>query len=379
VRPKTARTAVLRTASVFAVLGVALAPTAALGADIEGGLWYYNSTGVAAAHSMSTGAGVTIALVDSVVNLQAPDLAGTTLTTGEPSYCATQDGGPNAPATSTGPEALHTTAMASLLVGTGTGINGEPGVLGVAPGAEVKVYAKQLDSDGICWTGADGLGFPVQDAIQDGADIVLVTGTVPVPSSTIIEAARAGVIIVASGGNDGGPVNGEPAELNSVVATGTTDASGAVDDGSTTGERLGVVAPGVETRSIDPTYRYYGATTGSSNSAAYTAGVIALAISAFPDATANQILQALVRTTDGSLHEPAHTDDRGFGAVNLTALRRIRFRRGAGCTPAARRLGRADHRCGDRGRPHRRCRGGRRRGPSQAPLEHPSTARGYTP
>lgn len=71
---------------------------------------------------------------------------------------------------------------------------------------------------------------------------------------------------------------------------------------------------------MDPTYSYYGITTGSSNAAAYAAGVIALAMEAFPNATTNQVLQAMTRTTDGSLHDPNKTPRRGYGQVDVGAL-----------------------------------------------------------
>jgi hypothetical protein len=69
------------------------------------------------------------------------------------------------------------------------------------------------------------------------------------------------------------------------------------------------------------TWDYYGTSTGSSNSAAYTAGALALAWSAYPDATANQILQALVHTAGGTVVEtPVHDDDWGYGLVNARTL-----------------------------------------------------------
>lgn len=308
-------------AGVTAALAL-MAPTAAAAADIQDGLWYYNDAGLAEVHQTVTGAGVQIALIDSVVNPAAPDLVGTAVSTHEPSYCADQEGGPALPATSTTPDARHTTSMVSLMIGSGAGTNGEPGVKGVAPGASVRVYAKQID-EGSCPAPAEapsGSHATIPDAVAEGADIIVVTGTMSVLPEDVVDAVRAGVIVVASAGNDGGAITGLPAAYNGVVATGTVDASGALDDGSPTGSRLGVVAPGVDTRSTDPTYSYYGTTSGSSNSAAFTAGALALAVSAFPEATTNQILQALIRSTDGSLHDPSHSVTRGYGAVDVRQL-----------------------------------------------------------
>ena len=306
---------------VFAALAL-MGPITATAAGVDDGLWYYDDSGLAEVHQTVTGAGVQIALIDSVVNPAAADLVGTSVSTHEPSYCAEHQGGPALPATSTTADARHTTSMVSLMIGTGAGTGGEIGVKGVAPGASVRVYAKQID-EGSCPAPAETPGGPhatIPDAVAEGADIIVVTGTMSVLPETVVDAVRAGVIIVASAGNEGGSITGLPAAYNGVVATGTINASGALDDGSPSGAPLGVVAPGVATRSMDPTYSFYGTTTGSSNSAAFTAGALALAVSAFPDATSNQILQALIRSTDGSLHEPAHSLTRGYGAVDVRQL-----------------------------------------------------------
>jgi hypothetical protein len=303
------------------MVALALPTSSAAAADIQDGLWYYNDTGLAEVHQTVTGAGVRIALVDGLVNPAAADLVGTSLTVHEPSYCAEVDGGTAAPAADSSPRARHTTSMASLILGTGVGNGGEAGVKGVAPGASVTTFAARLE-EGLCPTSEELPAYNAAflDAVASGPDIIVVPGTTDVDPEDVVEAVRAGVVVVAAGGNHGGPVTGPPAGYNGVVATGTTTADGTTDPGSPVGDLLGVVAPGADTRSMDPTYSYYGTTTGSSNSAAFTAGALALAISAFPDATSNQILQALVRTTDGSEHEPTRSGDRGFGTVDVRQM-----------------------------------------------------------
>lgn len=284
------------------------------------GLWYIDATGIAEAQQVATGAGVHIALVDGTINPGIADLAGTALTVKEPSYCAGEDGGPALPAAGTSEEAAHATSMASLLIGTGAGFPGDPGVRGVAPGASVTVYAQRRD--GACYPASPETGGPNQalrDAISDGADIIVVPGTIGTLPD-VAEAVRSGVVVIGAAGNGGGPVSAQPAESNGVVATGSTDPDGADSAGNPWGPELGLLAPGGAVRTIDPTFSYYGTTRGSSNSSVITAGVVALAMSAHPEATSNQILQAVVRTTDGSLHEPARDEDRGFGALDVRQL-----------------------------------------------------------
>ncbi|MBB5472353.1 hypothetical protein HNR08_001089 [Cellulomonas hominis] len=304
-----------------ATLGAcALVAPGASAATTGDGLWYIDSTGIAEAHQVTTGAGVHIALIDGTINPGIADLAGTGLTVKEPSYCAGEDGGPALPAANTSEEAGHATSMASLLLGTGAGLPGDPGVRGVAPGASVTAYAQRRD--GACYPSSPetgGSNQALRDAISDGADIIVVPGmmgTLP----DVAEAIRSGVVLIASAGNEGGPVTGQPAESNGVVTTGSTDPDGGDSAGNPWGPEIGLLAPGGGIRTIDPTFSYYGMARGSSNSAMVTAGVVALAMSAHPEATSNQILQAVVRTTDGSLHEPARDEDRGFGALDVRQL-----------------------------------------------------------
>lgn len=316
-----------RRAALVGAIALAATPVLALPAsasnDIDGGLWYYTATGMDEVHQRTTGEGVHIALINGLINPDVPDLQGTGLVVREPSYCAAEDGGPALQAASTVPGAQHATGIASVLLGNGTGLGGQPGVRGIAPGATVTAYAVNGPEEGSCRTIEDATisrGDAFRDAVADGADIVVVPGTISMSTADYVAALRAGVIVVGAGGNDGLTVSGWPAALNGAVATGTVGPGAVLDPGSVTGEHLGVVAPGADIRTIDPTFSTYGISTGSSNSSAYTAGALALLWSEYPDATANQILQALVRTTDGTEHEPSWDEDYGFGSVHVRAL-----------------------------------------------------------
>lgn len=316
-----ARRGALGVAALLAATALLAAPASAADGT-DGGLWYYTATGMEEVHQTTTGEGVRIALIDGLVNPGAPELAGTNLTVREPAYCAAEPDGPALAAASTAPAARHTTSMASILLGNGTGIGGEPSVRGVAPGAEVTVYAKFGTEPDTCPAVGGSLG-PAEsfsDAVADGADIIVVPGDTNLSIADYTEAIQAGVIVVGAAGNDGLSVTGWPATLNGAVAVGTVGPGAVLDPGSPTGDHLGVVAPGADFRSIDPTFTGYGRSTGSSNSSVYTAGALALLWSLHPDATSNQILQALVRTTDGTEHEPSWTEDYGFGSVHVRQL-----------------------------------------------------------
>ena len=86
------------------------------------------------------------------------------------------------------------------------------------------------------------------------------------------------------------------------------------------GWRLGrqeVVAPGEKVRTFTDEFDGYRLANGSSSATAYTAGALALVWSAYPEATGNQILQTLVRNTDGEDHELYWDEHYGYGVVNV--------------------------------------------------------------
>lgn len=128
------------------------------------------------------------------------------------------------------------------------------------------------------------------------------------------------MIVVGSGGNEG-LAESLPGVFNGAIAAGTLAPDLTLADGSPRGPRLGVVAPGADIRGIAPDWQRYGRSTGSSNAAAYTSGALALTWALYPDATANQIMQSLVRNSGGTEHEPEFIDDSwGYGLVNVRQM-----------------------------------------------------------
>ncbi|GIG36069.1 hypothetical protein [Cellulomonas pakistanensis] len=65
----------LRRAVGATALRLALSAPVAASAATDDGRWYYDLTGVAEAHQLSTGEGITIGLLDGPMNPAAPDLA----------------------------------------------------------------------------------------------------------------------------------------------------------------------------------------------------------------------------------------------------------------------------------------------------------------
>ena len=320
--------------------GLVLAVTAALPAGAttddptQGGLWYYTVPGIDQIHASGiTGAGITIAVIDGPINPGVPDLAGVTnLVVREDSFCdADGDGNPE-PGTGTGEDAEHATRMVSLIAGTGTGANGQPGTRGVAPGATVQHYAMD---DGGAWCdfdGEDSIALAIDQAVSDGADILSLSFSgsrlEPEVLTALARAERAGVVVVAASNNRGGTELGWPASANGVISVENADVNQQLGDNAVSNPLLTVVAPGIDLlvpNFVDGAWDRYALSTGSSYATVWTAGVLALVWSAHPDATGNQMIQALVRTTaQAPGGEPVRIDDSwGYGTVSARNLMAI--------------------------------------------------------
>jgi subtilisin family serine protease len=108
-----------------------------------------------------------------------------------------------------------------------------------------------------------------------------------------------------------------PAYLDGVLAVGATDRSGNRAAVSVTGDKLAIMAPGVDIYSTSFDGKYYRGT-GTSASTAIVAGAAALVRSRFPDLSAAEVVHRLTATaTDKGA--PGRDPEYGFGVLNLVA------------------------------------------------------------
>jgi len=288
------------------------------------GLWYVDAQRLDAAHRRTRGAGVTVGVVDGPIDPHAPDLRAADVTVHEPSFCATTAGGTVwAPATASSAAAQHATGMASLVVGTGATADGG-GVQGVAPDAHVIAYAvltrpaagSSVNAQCPRFAGETRgwLEGAVDQAIADHVGVLSISLTESTAETgAIARALHAGIVVVAAGAHDGGTVQQPPASLGGVLAVESVDADGrpaadAVVDAHT------VLAPGEDVLQPSPDLTTTTLESGSSTATAFVAGALALVRSAYPHATANQVLQTVVRTSDGA------GAARGLGTIDVTRL-----------------------------------------------------------
>lgn len=291
--------------------------------------WWADTYGVGAAHAAGlTGAGVKVAVIESQINPDLPVFEGTNLSISDKPLCKS-DG--DAVTTEANSPAIHGTTITAMIIGNGTGAGL---VSGIAPDADLTFYG--LGPQAGCTKndtgGLSDFGFNVKNAVDDGARVIvsavsMVASEADAP--VIAYAVARGVAIVAAYPNPNSGVNvaKDYTGMNGVVGVSGIDSQGNLqvqDDGtpfvipSTT-----VVASGC----CLPTVGWAGdwsassSRQGSSYAAPTVAGMLALAAQKYPEATGNQLVHALLSSTNGAQHEPVRADDGfGYGAAWLPTL-----------------------------------------------------------
>ena len=234
-----------------------------------------------------TGKGVTIALIGGPVNTSDPALVGANIT--DKSRCTIQDS----------PKGLrHGTDMAIILVSPYTG---------VAPDATLYSYQTRSDdtqSTGTCNAGGealDSMGKLINQAVEDGAQIITVSMAVPDASDelkwAVTNAISHGVIIINSAGNSARDENStQLGRWSGVIGVSAIDIDGNFASYSSWGNGVVTAAFGGPFKTINPDTGAPATARGTSISAPLVAGMLALARQKWPEATTNQILQLLVHT-----------------------------------------------------------------------------------
>ena len=190
------------------------------------------------ARSVSTGAGATVAVIDSGVQADHPDLAGRI----GPSYDVVQRD-----ATPQDGDGHGTHVMGVVGAATGNGV----GVESVAPGATL-MAVRVLGDDG--GGSIDDVARGIDWAREHGADVINLSLGSEVPllgagggdsfDGAIRRAIAAGIVVVAAAGNNGVPVCEQPAARDGLLCVGAVDKRRARSFFSSFGSGLGLVAPG---------------------------------------------------------------------------------------------------------------------------------------
>jgi serine protease len=282
--------------------------------------WHMNQLAVDSAWDAADGTDVVVAVVDTGVS-EGPDGFGTLLA----GYDFVDDDAQANDANGHGTHVAGTVAQATD--------NGE-GVAGVAPGAAI-LPVRVLDADG---TGSSvDVAAGIIWAVDNGADVINMSLGSGSPSMVIEEACayahEAGVLVVASSGNDGYTnFVGYPAAFDTTIAVGATDFNYEVAYYSNQGAALDLVAPGgdlgadhngdgypdgvLQETTIAGHFGYY-FMSGTSMATPHVAGTAALLVSAGVT-DVDDLRDALTSTAD-DLGAAGRDDVHGHGLVNPVA------------------------------------------------------------
>jgi subtilisin family serine protease len=297
-----------------AVLGVAPAANAATLDAVRDREYWLDDYGIRDAWSVTRGAGVTIAIIDTGVAGGVADLAGSVVGGADFSGAGAADG-----QRPIGDNPGHGTLVASLAAGRGTGANS--GVIGSAPEASLLAISVGFGADSDAQ-----IAEAVTWAVDNGADVInmsLTRNTLEWPESwdeAFLHAAEHDVIVVAAAGNRGsGTVEvGAPATMPGVLTVGGVDENGQASwDASAQGITIGVAAPSEGLVGVTPSGRYV-SWAGTSGATPIVAGVVALVRAAHPELDAANVINRVVATARDA-GPPGADFTYGFGYLDAAA------------------------------------------------------------
>ncbi|WP_107418111.1 S8 family serine peptidase [Streptomyces sp. CB03238] len=260
--------------------------------DMRARQWYLDAMKAEELWKVSTGKGITVAVLDSGVDSTVSELRGKVLP-GRNFY--DPEGGPGR---IDGKDTeRHGTNMAITIAGNGA----DGGAKGVAPDAQIlPVKVSPKASFGYVKPASKGIRY----AVDNGARIINMSIAGPDDQAESMEwqkavdyALKKGALIFAGSGNSGLESRMYPAAIPGVIAVGALDTKGKVTKFSNYGDHLALAAPGesVPARCSGDKSRYCDSY-GTSQATAIASASAALIWSAHPDWTANQVLRVMMQT-----------------------------------------------------------------------------------
>ncbi len=248
-----------------------------------------------------TGAGVTVAVIDTGVDDSSPQLAGKVVDGG--SLLSDNGGGGK------DDKVGHGTKVAGIIAASP--LPGATGFVGLAKGATI-LAIRQNDSEGN--GNVTTLVEAIKQAIQKGARVINISQDVRSQDDTgkfpgydqleavIALAEKSNVVVVASSGNDGKEGPTYPAAYDTVLAVGASDRNNERASFSQYGDFVDIAAPGVDMLSTVPKGGQC-VDNGTSFASPYVAGLAALLVGAHPDWTAKQVRARIEQTAQRTEHD----------------------------------------------------------------------------
>lgn len=244
---------------------------------------------------ISTGEGVTVAVVDSGVDDRHPKLAGAVA----PPTDFTPGLGPAGftvgPGSSDDCE-NHGTPIAGLIAGRAAG---DDRVVGVAPDAQIVPFR----FDGDLTQAPDGMIAAAIRAAADHAQVMNLSFAVPIDYPAIRDAVQyaldRNVVVVAAAGNENESQPGFtwfPAAYDGVLAVAGLDDAGQPMEESNRGAWVDIAAPGENLAAPSAGGQGYVVVNGTSFATGVVSGVVALLRARFPDMPAAEVVRRIEGT-----------------------------------------------------------------------------------
>lgn len=279
--------------------------------------------GVEEAWQTTRGAGVTVAVIDTGVDGDHQDLAGTVVGGADFSGVGDPDGEtPVGDGDGKGDE--HGTLVGSLIAGHGHGPGGADGVIGVAPEASLLSVSVGF---GVGTTSSDDqIAEAVRWSVDNGADVInmsLTRNTLDWPESwddAFLYAMENDVVVVAAAGNRGSGTTsvGAPATMPGVLTVAGVDQQRRASfDASSQGSTITVSAPSEDLVGSAPGDQYF-EWAGTSGAAPIVSGLVALVRSAYPALDAANVINRIIATAS-SPGVPVPSPIYGFGLMDAAA------------------------------------------------------------
>jgi hypothetical protein len=264
--------------------------------------WGVSRIGADKIWDTATGVGVTVAVIDTGIEMTHPDLQGK-VTKG---YDFVND--KDSPEDDNG----HGTHVSGIVIAA----RNNTGTVGVSHGTSV-MPVKVLNSAGSGYISDVAKG--IYWAADNGAQIINLSLGAPVDTDVLRKAvnyaASNGILMVAAAGNEYGAPCQYPAAYGNVICVVATDSSNRLASFSNVGGEL--AAPGVSNYStfLGGTYRYL---SGTSMAAPHVAGSLALLRGICTDCTSSELIGTL-RDTAVDLGAEGTDIIFGYGLVDLRA------------------------------------------------------------
>jgi len=309
-------------------LALNAAPVFAAGSSVRSQEWWLRKLHVTQAQQSAQARGITVAVLDTGIDRDQADLAGSVVTGPDYTDSGRVHGGPF--------WGIHGTAMASLIAGHGHGRDRGAGILGIAPNATILSVRVTLESDDPLLADANiaaslpgAIARGIRYAVRHHATVI----ALPLDPVTTTAAPGAGgstaehaavryalahrVVLVAPAGDNvtgADPVN-FPAAYRGVISVGAFNSAFIKAPFSSrqpyvtlTAAGDGVIAANGQTG--------YAQVSSTSAASAVVAGIVALIRAQFPALSPAQVTKAL---TESTVFRPRGGQQTGSGAGTVDA------------------------------------------------------------